>query len=150
MFAAFLMFASTTMLMRARHFFPYDLALLLGLIGLWVALSPSDRSIESIGTGILAGAAFSTYFGDWLRGAVVLGAHVLWRPMTFGQRFRRAALSASGCIALPIVLAVVSGRRNRPLLPAARGFAARVTHGEFAEGWSLPGRSSGMPRAPCC
>jgi hypothetical protein len=27
---------------------------------------------------------------------------------------------------------------NRPLLPAARRFAASVTHGQFVEGWSLP------------
>jgi hypothetical protein len=160
LFAAFLMFASTSMLMHARHLFPYDLALALGLLAAWVALSPADRMADSVGAGVLAGAAFSTYFGSWLLAAVVLGVHVLWHPASPGgpersaspggpersarrqryalRRLRRATLFGIGAIVVPGMLVAASTIPNRPLLPAARRFAATVTHGQFAEGWSLP------------
>jgi hypothetical protein len=137
-FAAFLMFSSTSMLMHARHFFPYDLALALGLLAAWIALSPADRARESIGTGLLAGAAFSTYFGDWLLAAVVLGLHVLWRPASLAGRLRRLATSAVGFAIVPGLLVAASSLRNRPLVQLSRRFAASITHGEYAEGWSLP------------
>jgi hypothetical protein len=143
-FAAFLMFASTSMLVHARHLFPYDLALALGLLAIWVALSPSDRMADSLGAGVLAGAAFATYFGDWLLAAVVFGIHVLWRTAPGGlkrsalRRLRRATFFGLGLVLLPGVLVAASTIPHRPLLPAARRFAASVTHGEFAEGWSLP------------
>ena len=138
LFAAFLMFASTSMLMHARHFFPYDLALALGMLAAWVALSPADRVVDSIGTGLLAGAAFSTYFGYWLLAAVVLGVHVFWHPSSFVGRARRLALGAVGFAIAPGLLVAASSLRNRPLLQLSRRFAATVTHGEYAEGWSLP------------
>ena len=138
LFAAFLMFASTSMLMHARHFFPYDLALALGMLAAWVALSPADRVVDSIGTGLLAGAAFSTYFGYWLLAAVVLGVHVFWHPSSLVGRARRLALGAVGFAIAPGLLVAASSLRNRPLLQLSRRFAATVTNGEYAEGWSLP------------
>jgi hypothetical protein len=132
------MFSSTSMLMHARHFFPYDLALALGLLAAWIALSPADRARESIGTGLFAGAAFSTYFGDWLLAAVVLGLHVLWRPASVAGRLRRLATSAVGFAIVPGLLVAASSLRNRPLVQLSRRFAASITHGEYAEGWSLP------------
>jgi hypothetical protein len=138
LFAAFLMFASTSMLMHARHFFPYDLALALGLLATWVALSPADRVLNSIGAGLLAGAAFSTYFGYWLLAIVVLGLHVFWHQAPLVRRVRRLVLGAVGLAIVPGLLVVASGLRNRPLLQLSRRFAATVTHGEYAEGWSLP------------
>jgi hypothetical protein len=144
LFAAFLMFASTSMLMHARHLFPYDLALALGLLAVWVALSPSDRIADSLSAGVLAGAAFATYFGYWLFAAVVFGVHVLWRTAPGGpkrsalRRLRRATFFGLGLVLVPGVLVAASTIPNRPLLPAARRFAASVTHGQFAEGWSLP------------
>ena len=138
LFAAFLMFASTSMLMHTRHFFPYDLALAFGLLAAWVALSPSDRAVHSFGTGLLAGASFSTYFGYWLLAAVVLGLHVLWRPAVLPVRARRVAFGALGFAIVPGLLVAASSWRNRPLLQSSRRFAATVTHGEYSEGWSLP------------
>jgi hypothetical protein len=142
--AAFLMFASTSMLMHAPHLFPYDLALALGLLAVWMALSPSDRMVDSLGTGILTGAAFSTYFGYWLLAAVVFGVHVLWRSSPGGpassalRRLRRATFFGLGLALVPGILVAASAVPNRPLLSASRRFASSVTHGQFAEGWSLP------------
>src|SRR5688572_16296132 len=136
--AALLMFASTSMLMHARHFLPYDVALVVGLLAVWVALSPAGHVAHSVGAGLLAGAAFSTYFGYWLLAVGVLGLHVFWHPATLGQQLRRAALFGAGFTVVPGLLVAASDLRNRPLLQMSRRFAATVSHGEFAEGWLLP------------
>ena len=136
--AAVLMFASTSMLMHARHFFPYDTALALGLLAAWVAMNPVDRAVDSAGAGLLAGAAFSTYFGYWLLAVAVLALHVSRHAASPGGWVRRIALFGAGFVAVPVLLLIASDMRNRPLLQVARRFAGTVTHGEFAEGWSLP------------
>jgi hypothetical protein len=51
---------------------------------------------------------------------------------------RRATFFGLGLIVVPGTLVAASAMPNRPLLPAARRFAASVTHGQFVEGWSLP------------
>jgi hypothetical protein len=136
--AAFLMFASTSMLMHARHFFPYDLALALMMLALWCALSPRERAVDSLNAGMLAGAGFATYLGFWLLPIVVMLVHVWWRPARPVARLRRAALFGLGLVVVPGLLIAVSALRNRPLVQLTRVFSRTVTSGDFAEGWSLP------------
>jgi hypothetical protein len=122
------------------------------LLAVWVALSPSDRMADSLGAGVLAGAAFSTYFGYWLLAAVVFGVHVLWQPAAVGgpersavkrsalRRLRRATFCGLGLVVVPGMLVAASAIPNRPLLPAARRFAASVTHRELPKAGRCPGR----------
>jgi hypothetical protein len=136
--AAALMFASTSMLMHARHFLPYDTALALGLLAAWVAINPADRAVDSAGAGFLAGAAFSTYLGYWLLAVTVLALHLFRHAVSPGRCVRRVALYGAGFAVVPGLILIAGHMRNRPLLRMTRRFAGAVTHGEFAEGWSLP------------
>ena len=68
----------------------------------------------------------------------MLGVHVLWHPSSLVGRARRLAVGAVGFAIAPGLLIAASSLRNRPLLQLSRRFAATITHGEYAEGWSLP------------
>ena len=80
--AAFLLAASSAMLMHARHFFPYNAAMATLLLSLWIGLRTDGRLVRSYGAGLIAGFGFLIYTGYWLLATVVALVHVLRRPFT--------------------------------------------------------------------
>lgn len=135
--AAFLMFSSTAMLAHARHFFPYDTAMAMFLLALWIGLINPDRPLRSVGVGALSGLAFVTYEGYWLLVLVIGSLRVVRRPYSVPRMCLRGVAFTAGLVSVPALLLAASALRGRSLLQATIRFSETVTHGEFSEGWLL-------------
>jgi hypothetical protein len=61
--AAGLAAASTSLLMFARHFLPYDAALAVTLTALWIGMHPRDSAGRGFAVGLLSGLGFLIYEG---------------------------------------------------------------------------------------
>lgn len=134
--AALLAACAGSLFFYARHFFPYDAALMLLLAGLWVGLG-GTAVWRCVAAGLLAGAGFLTYNGYWLL-AVVVAVLVVLRPGTGWVRLAgRAALTGAGlvgCIAGMVVLARSAGH---DLVHTWRANAGTITQGDFRQGWRV-------------
>lgn len=136
--ASFLMFASTSMIVYARHFFPYDASMAIILLALWIGLYRTDHPARSFAVGSLAGFAFLTYEGYWLMAGVVAALHIVRKPRPAASIIWRAVVTAFGFATFPALLMIAGLAMGRPFLEGMHKFSVTVTHGEFAEGWSLP------------
>jgi hypothetical protein len=136
--AAFLMFASCSMLMYAQHFYPYDASMALLLFALWLGLARNDRASRSAAVGVLCGLAVLTYEGYWLMACAAGTMHVLRKPMTPVTLMARSVFSSLGALALPALLILAGHLTGRPFLTALARFSRTVYQGDFSEGWSLP------------
>lgn len=135
--AAFLAAASTALLYFSRHLLPYDLALMLGLVGVYAGVNRNGSRRASLATGLWVIVAFLAYAGAWpltvAAGAVHLADSRSWR-----DAIRRATWLAVAPAA--VIAALVVGFRAAGLswIKLTLGFAGGVRQGEFAEGWRLP------------
>lgn len=135
--ALLLVAASNTAFYHARFLLPYDCSLtaLLAALGLALHRPTAGRALVS---GLLLGAAYHLYNGNWHAVAIAGGVPLLaWRG-TSGAR-RRILLGAAGAafaLAAPVAAGVAAG--GPAYLTALGEFSRSVTQGEFAEGWSLP------------
>jgi hypothetical protein len=136
--AAFLTFASCSMLMFAQHFYPYDASMAIVLFALWLGLHDRDHVIRSFSAGLFCGFGFLTYEGYWLMATVVGVMHVMRTPVTIFSTIRRSIFFAGGAMVLPVLLVVAGWATGRPFLTAVREFSHTVYHGDFSEGWLLP------------
>ena len=136
--AAFLMFASSSMLIYAQHFFPYDTALAMLLFALWIAMKDGRHLWRSLAAGLLCGFAFLTYEGYWLMAAVVGGLHVLRNPRRPSLMILRAGLFSAGTALFPALLIAAGQAAGRPFAQALERFSRSAVNGDFSEGWSLP------------
>jgi len=137
--ATALLATSSTFFYYARHWLPYDLAMLCGLLALVAGLRPAPRIAHSLACGFLAACAFMTYFGYWtLAGAVVL-LHATYAPRSWRDAARRLGAAAAGAAIFMATIAwLFSAINGRSLLAAFRGHARLINQGAFSEGWSLP------------
>lgn len=136
--AAFLMFASSSMVSYAQHFFPYDASLALLLLALWMAMRNAWPALRSLTVGLLCGFAFLTYEGYWLMAAVVGGVLVLRKPDRPSDIILRAGLFSGGAAFFPALLIVAGHFSGRPFMQALERFSHSAVNGDFSEGWSLP------------
>ncbi len=136
--AAFLMFASSSMLIYTQHFFPYDASMALLLLALWIGLHDAGYPWRSFCVGLLCGAAILTYEGYWLMAAVAGGIHVLRRPSSLPRAVARGILVAAGAALWPGLLVMAGRLTGRPFLEATQRFSRSAVNGDFSEGWSLP------------
>jgi hypothetical protein len=136
--AAFLMFASTSVMISTQHFFPYDTSLALFLFALWIGMRQDGMVWRSLVVGLLCGFAFLTYEGFWLMAAVVGGCFVFRRPRSMSAMAVRSGLFAAGAALFPLLLIIAGHFVNRPFLQAVERFSQSAVHGDFSEGWSLP------------
>lgn len=136
--AAGLLGLSSTFLYYSRHLVPYDTAMAFALLSLLVGLRRPLRIRDSVLCGLLASAAFLTYYGYWLFAGFALVAHVL-RPQPSGPpRWIRALVSGLSLV-LPCAAVVVAGAAAGGDLPQqVIEFAHNVSQGSYAEGWNLP------------
>src|SRR5436190_19090129 len=118
---------------------PYDTALFLALLGLWLGLEPRTLLWRSALVGALAGLAWLTYNGYWIVTLIVLGLHTVAGQRTIAGMIRRGLATLPGLVLFPAVLSLLAVSRGmRPLNESLSVFAGTVTMGEYAEGWSFP------------
>lgn len=136
--AAGLLALSATFLYYARHLVPYDTAMSLCLLSLLVGLRRPLRNRDSVLCGVLAAAAFVTYYGYWLLAGFALAAHVLQPASDAPTRFRRALVAGLAFLA-PCAILIAAGAAAGGNLPQqVIEFSRNVSQGSYAEGWSLP------------
>ena len=137
--ASFLMACSTVMLVYSRHYFPYDAALALCLLALWLALAEGASLGRSLLVGLVAGAGFLTYNGYWLSAAAALVVHVL-RKKDAREKLLCGAAAGLGLLALPALLTAIGVLRERGVFLRKMSRFSRLasTQSDFSEGWSLP------------
>ena len=136
--AASLMFTSSSMLIYAQHFLPYDTSLAMLLLALWIAMKDTRPLWRSLTVGLLCGFAFLTYEGYWLMAAVVGGLHVLRNPRRPSVIVLRAGLFSAGAAFVPALLIAAGYSSGRPFVQAVERFSRSAVNGDFSEGWSLP------------
>src|SRR5438552_278750 len=79
-----------------RHLLPYDWALSVGLIALWLSLTRPRTNVLAVVTGALTGVVLTIYTGSYsLCG--VLGVAILWEPWECAASRREAARLAVLC-----------------------------------------------------
>lgn len=140
--AAFLMSCANTMFYGARHLTPYDGALALALLALWIGIERQTTLRRSFACGLVAGFAFLVYHAYWTLLLVVCVVHVLRGGRSLIAMGKRAASAGVGALLLPALLT---------MLTAALGWRSYVANlvefsrtprslrqGDFSEGWSLP------------
>jgi len=137
--ATALLATSSTFFYYARHWLPYDLAMMCGLLALVAGIRPSPRIAHSLACGFLATCAFMLYLGYWtLAGAVVL-LHATYAPASWRDVGRRLAAAAVGAaVFMATIFWLFSAINDRSLLDAFTNHAGRINQGAFSEGWSLP------------
>jgi len=136
--AALLMTCSTSMLYFARHLLPYDGAMFVALLGLWIALAPRVSAWRSFLVGVVGALAFLTYNGYWVIAVVVVALHVLQRPLVLRTVTGRSLAAGLGFASMPLLVLAISVLRHASPVESLRGFASAVTQGDFSEGWSVP------------
>ncbi|NJP06944.1 MAG: hypothetical protein HC837_15655 [Chloroflexaceae bacterium] len=137
--ATLLMACATSMLYYGRHFLPYDSAIALLLLALWVGLGRTTRLALSFICGLIVGMAFLTYNGYWLTGAIVLLIHVAYRQRVLVAMVTRALAAGTGLVTLPLLLTIASIQAGeKPYILALLSFAETSKQGVHSEGWSLP------------
>jgi hypothetical protein len=136
--AAFLMFASSSMLSYARHFFPYDISMATLLCASWIGLDGRRGQWRSLLAGFLVGLGFLTYEGYWALAAAAACLHVVGTRSSALGGIRRAVWFSIGAAICPGLLALAAARANRPFITAVERFARTAVNGDFNEGWSLP------------
>ena len=137
--ATALLATSSTFFYYARHWLPYDFAMLFALLALVAGIRPSPRIAHSLGCGFLAACAFMMYLGYWtLAGAVVL-LHATYAPESWREVVRRLTAAAVGAAVFMVTIAwLFSAINGESLLAYFTNHAARINQGAFSEGWSLP------------
>ncbi|HKT81408.1 MAG TPA: hypothetical protein VJP86_14380, partial [Vicinamibacterales bacterium] len=138
--AAALMLCSQTMLMYSRGFFPYDVSMALLLGALWIGQKPGGVA-RSFVAGALAGLAVFVYEGHWLMGAAVGSVHALHRLRPVRGAVVHSVVFVLGSLSIWTAFLAAARFRQVPLLDALEAFSRNVTHGDFAEGWTLTWKS---------
>lgn len=134
--AAGLAAGASSLFFYARHFFPYDAAIALMLVALWVGLGGRQAWRAGL-AGVVVGAGFLTYNGYWLLGAVVLGLVVVEAGADWRRFAGRALLAGAGLLGSVGGMVLVSRCAGYDLLQGWRDNAATITQGDFGQGWRV-------------
>ena len=136
--AAFLAACATSLFYWSRHLLPYDTALLIGLVGVWVALVRRDGHGRSVAAGLLAGATFLVYNGYWTLALAILVLRTVVGASSVRHAAVRAVLAGAAFllpVAIPLIVSAVAGTDG---LAHMRAFSGSVTQGDWGEGFTLP------------
>ena len=136
--ASLLMGASGSMLMYARHLVPYDVALTLMLLSLWIGLKKDGHVFRAYVSGAIAGLSFLTYSGYWLSVPAIGMLLLLGQASNRARVARIAAVFVAGVLSVQVMVLAAGLLYGVNVLGGLKGFAGTVTHGDFSEGWSLP------------
>jgi hypothetical protein len=138
LYAVGLLAVCSTFLYYSRHLLPYDTAMSIGLLALFVGLRTPSRDMDSILCGLLSACAFLTYNGYWILAGFAMLLHTLWTPRTLGKCTRRALISGISFAVLPGVMLAANAAAGGDLLQQFVAFSRTGKQGLYSEGWSLP------------
>jgi hypothetical protein len=132
------MFCSSSMVLYARQFLPYDASMALLLLALWIGVADDDGPQRSYAVGLITGFAFLTYEGYWVMGVAVGFLHIVSRSLGGWRWLRRGVLFVVGVLTVPALLELAGRWKQIGFLAGMREFSKTVTHGDYSEGWRLP------------
>jgi hypothetical protein len=132
---------SATLLYYARHLLPYDAALALVLLALYLALR-AEGAMEKwllLAAGFAAGCGALVYYGYWISGGLVLVLGVAFPARSVWAIVRRATLAGVGLVA-PFALALAINRAwgSGQLIARAQQFSRTITSGGDYRGAVAP------------
>ena len=136
--AAALMTCATTMLYYSRHILPYDAALALTLLALWVGIDEHGRARRSFAAGIVASLAFMTYNSYWILVAVALALPFFVHRVSIARAVTRGVAAAGGFVLIPALVVLLGRARGKDVIGNLARFSTTVTQGDFDDGWRLP------------
>jgi hypothetical protein len=138
LYALFFAASCLSLLYYSRHLIPYDLAMSLGLMALYVALLPSQTARTSLACGGLSFLCFITYNGYWPLAVFAMLANIFRKKEPIGRLLEKTIFTVIGFITLLGILIIIMLWSGTDLISAYRLFATSITQGTFQEGWSLP------------
>jgi hypothetical protein len=122
-----------------RHVLPYELALTVGALAMWVAITRAPTIRTAALAGVLAAALVTCYSGYYLLAAVIAIAFVGRGWVQRGAR-RAFALALVFGLAAALVFAIIEAV-CRPAgvsyLASSRALGQTITMGSFDEGWTF-------------
>lgn len=138
--AALLMTCSASMFYYGRHLLPYDSALAMLLLALWLGLTPTRSLVALVAAAIVACSGFLTYYGYCLGALLVVVVSAFWQTKSWHDGLVRGIVAG---IAFAVPLAVLTAlsliRHQRPFVLEMLEFSkGSATQCEMSEGWSLP------------
>lgn len=123
-----------------RHLLPYDLALLLGLGALHVAVGPGrgpGTSARWAAAGLLAAVTCLTYSGYYLF-APLVGWVLLTRQPSRRRRAQAGLVYAAGGVGITLTAELLSRACGSSILSYQAGYAKSITQGSYTEAWYFP------------
>jgi hypothetical protein len=136
--ACFFASASAPMLYYCRHLLPYDAALALVLLGLYVALDPALTPRRSVLAGLAIGSSALVYNG----GASFVAIIALWAVWHLRRSAIHIGAFFAGLLAVPVAFFAIAGK---PYFDALVAFNATVHQGWFmGRGRVLPVAGPGL------
>ncbi|HUK35497.1 MAG TPA: hypothetical protein VLV86_16385 [Vicinamibacterales bacterium] len=122
-----------------RHLLPYDWALCVGLLALWLAITRQNSRGLAVWTGLLTGVLLTVYTGYYSLCAVI-GLAVLWQAWS-SRALRDAfkftlvfALSAAAAIAAVELLFRTGGQSY---FGSLRGVHRDISFTSYGDGWTF-------------
>lgn len=135
--SAFLAASANSLFYYSRHYFPYDVSLMLMLLALWIGLRPGSAR-RSVAAGLIVGIGFLVYNGYWLLGGVVLCLHTLLGGGTTVQgMLKRAAGALVGLVATVAAVIGLGHLASGIALRSYVSFAGTITQGDFGIGYRV-------------
>jgi hypothetical protein len=138
LYALFFAASCLALLYYSRHLFPYDMAMLFGLLALYTALARNQSNRTSLACGGLSFLCFITYNGYWPLAGFAMLINVLGNDRKINEILKKTVFTAAGFVAPLVLLIIVMLGSGTDMLAAYRLFATSITQGSFEEGWSLP------------
>lgn len=133
--------ASATLFYYARHLLPYDAALALVLLALYLALQAEGAREKWLlpAAGLAAGCGALVYYGYWVSGGLALVLGVLFRAQSPWAVVRRAGLAGAGLV-VPFAgaLAINHAWGSGQLVARAQQFSRTITSGGDYRGAVAP------------
>jgi len=136
LWAAFLAACASSLLIYARFYLPYDIAMFELMGALWLALGRGSRA-NSLLVGATAGCGFLTYNGYWLLGAAILVLYTLLGDGGRGGARRRGLWAALGAAAVVALVLAIGATVSSGLAAAYGSFAGSVRQGDFRIGYRV-------------
>lgn len=138
--ASFLLAASNTFFVFAKHFLPYDTSILIGLTALWLAFRQRETELKhAITVGILAFLCLWIYYGHITLVVVIAAIYCGFLASSFRAATIRVLGMAIGVllIAMPIFL-YNSLVLDIDIVSELVAFSASAVQGEYSEGFLFP------------
>jgi len=138
LYALFFAASCLSLLYYSRHLFPYDMAMSLGLLALYIALTRKQTMGTSFVCGGLGFLCFITYNGYWPLAGFAMLANILMNSENTNRRLQRTMVTTISFV-LPLALLITTMQWfGTDLVAEYHLFSTTITQGSFQEGWSLP------------